>query len=284
VEEAFKDFIDKIPSDIHAKVENHSSEDMIVFRPSCFLVGVDVYLTDYHICLPTSDPPPLKVENRVHHFNKGKLIAFTPDTRVMCTTHAPTSRYIAMNIKRDFFQEVAKEATGKSDVSFPAVRNAYTSKLVGLICSFEDEVKNYKEACQLMLQSISTQILVQILRESGCINDKKVAVSQNYINLAIEYMFAYYNANIKIEDICKHIHISPYYFIRMFKDRTGQSPHEFLLSIRISKAEDMLRRGDYSIEEVARLCGFVSAAHFSNHFKKINGISPSQHKKNLFYR
>ena len=50
-------------------------------------------------------------------------------------------------------------------------------------------------------------------------------------------MTDFYNANIKIDDICREIHLSPYYFMRIFKEQIGQSPHRFLLSVRMSKAE-----------------------------------------------
>ena len=95
----------------------------------------------------------------------------------------------------------------------------------------------------------------------------------------MEYMVAFYNANIRIDDICKQIHLSPYYFIRIFKKSTGLSPHEFLLSIRIGKAEEILKKGDYSIGEVAKFCGFANTAHFSTYFKKVKGISPSEYKR-----
>lgn len=285
MEEEFKHFIDQMPSEIYALAQTSAAANMIIFRPPSYVVGMEVYLQDYHFVLPTSDPPPLRIERQVYQFRKGKLLPFTPETRMFVTTDAPTRQYIAMNIKKDFFQEIAREAVGKVEMSFPRMENPYSSKLLNLICSLEEEVNNFKGGCPLMIQSISTQIVIQILRETGNDNgvqEKRHPVDRNYINLAMEYMLTYYNANIKIEDICKQIYLSPYYFMRMFKDKTGQSPHEFLLSIRVRKAEEMLKKGNYSIEEVANLCGFVNTAHFSNHFKRVKGISPSIYKRKYF--
>ena len=95
-------------------------------------------------------------------------------------------------------------------------------------------------------------------------------------------MHAYYNSNIKIDDICNQINISPYHFIRMFKAKTGTTPHEYLLGIRVNKAEEMLKKGIYSIEEVARLCGYIDASHFSSYFKRVLGVTPSAYKKKYF--
>jgi AraC-type DNA-binding domain-containing proteins len=279
--EAFKNFLDQIPSAIRSETEASFDRNMIIFRPVSYIIGLETYFEDYHFVLTTSDPPPLRVEQRVHQFKKGKLLPFTPETRMLCTESAPTRQYIALNIKKDFLQGIAQEVVGKADVLFTRMNNPYSTQLVNLICSFEEEVKNYQHNSPLMLQSISTQIVIQLLRETGSNSmiGEKLPLDCKYVNIAKEYIMAYYNANIKIADICEEIHLSPYYFIRVFKEQTGQSPHEFLLSIRMSKAEELLQKGDYTIEEVARLCGFVNIAHFSNQFKRIKGVPPSVYKR-----
>jgi len=282
MKESFKYIIDQIPSDIHSKTETHAVEDVILFKPTSYVVGKELFSRDYIITLPPTDPPPMIIEGREYQFKKKKLLLFTPETRVLSTIDVPTSQYTIMGIKKDFFQETARDAIGKMNVSFSSMTNPYSSKIVNLIRSFEEESKYYYGSNPLMLQSISTQIVIQVLRETG--NDqglegKGQPVDHNYIKRAMEYMYTYYNANIKIEDICKQIHLSPYYFIRMFKEGTGQTPHDFLRSVRVKKAEEMLKRGDYSIEEVAGLCGFLNTGHLSKSFKQVMGVPPSEYRR-----
>lgn len=281
--EAFKNFLDQIPTNVKSQTETHFDSNLIIFRPISFIVGSETYFEDYHFVLPTSDPPPLKIEQQVYQFKRGKLLPFTPETRMLCTESAPTRQYIALNIKKEFFAGIAKEVIGKTDVSFARMNNPYSPHLVNLISSFEEEIKNYQHSSPLMLQSISTQIVIQLLRETSgdnIVRGKKISVDRNFVDQAKEYIISYYSANIKIADICKEIHLSPYYFIRMFKDQTGQSPHEFLLAIRMNKAEELLQNDSYTIEEVARLCGFVNTAHFSSYFKRMRGFPPSVYKRN----
>lgn len=283
MEQAFKNFMDQVPSDIMAKTAKYTTPNLVIFRPLSYIIGEEIYMQDYHICLPTSTPPPTKVERSEYQFKKGRIITFTPETKVLCTSYAPTSHYIAMSINREFFRKIVQEITGKRDIPFSNTNNPYSSKLLYLIRTFEEEIGYNRADSSIMLESISTQMVIQLIREIGLVNgsgEKRVTVDNNYISLAVEYMTAFYNANIKIEDICKQIHLSPYYFIRMFKKRTGLSPHEFLLSVRVSRVEEMLKKGGYTIEEVARFCGFTNTAHLSSHFKKVKGISPSEYKKN----
>lgn len=280
---AFKHFIDQIPPETISGVSTFATKDMVVFNPRFYVIGTNMYLEDYHFVLPTSAPPPLRVELHEHQFQKGRLLAFSPETRLFCSKPVPTGQYTALSIKKDFFQEIAKDAFGKTGVSFGSLNNPYSAKLLNLIGSFKEELACFQESSSLALQSISTQVVIQILRETQ--NKVKAArfhADKNYISRAREYMLAYYSANIKIEDICKEVHLSPYYFVRMFKEKTGQSPHEFLMSVRMTKAVEMLKNGDYSIEEIARFCGFVNSGHFSTYFKKKLGMPPSLYKKRYF--
>jgi len=282
--EEFKNFLNQIPKEIMDKTETHSNTNMIIFRPTSYIIGQKTYLEDYHFILPTSEPPPLRIEQQVYHFTKGKLISVSAETWISCTKSPSTRPYISMMVKKDFFREISRECVGHEEVSFSRINNYYSSHLVNLIDRFEEEIKEFQYDSPLMLQSINIQIAIQLLRESGCQNEvraKKLPLDQNYIKRAIEYMTVYYNAKISISDICREIHLSPYYFIRMFKEATGLSPHEFILSIRVSKAEELLKKGS-PIQEVAKLCGFVNSAHFSNHFKRVMGMPPSEYKRKYF--
>jgi AraC-like DNA-binding protein len=58
------------------------------------------------------------------------------------------------------------------------------------------------------------------------------------------------------------------------KELTGQTPHDFIRSIRLKQAAKQLAAGGRSVADVTYACGFSSAATFSTLFKKTFGISP----------
>ena len=92
-------------------------------------------------------------------------------------------------------------------------------------------------------------------------------------------MNEYYNSNISIDEICKNIYISSCHFQRIFKKHMNQTPYNYLMEIRVNRAKEKLLEEKIPIEEIARLCGFVSATHFSAVFKRMEGISPSAFRK-----
>lgn len=107
----------------------------------------------------------------------------------------------------------------------------------------------------------------------------KIGKDNQYIREAIRLMQEYYATTISISDICNLIYLSPCHFKRVFKDHTGRTPHQYLMDIRLEKAKELLRRTENSIEDTARLCGFVNAGHFAVAFKRGTKLPPSEYRK-----
>jgi AraC family transcriptional regulator len=188
-------------------------------------------------------------------------------------------KYIAISVKEEFFQKIALQITGREEYKFKRIKNVYSKQLLDLIGNFQLELMNYGESYPLMVESISTQIVVQLIRDINTDNTGKVSKENKYFNKAIEIMQEHYSSNISINDICKMVYLSPSYFKRLFTDYTGKSPYQYLMGIRLEKAKELLREDENSVAEVARLCGYVNSGHFATAFKHYVGMSPSEYRK-----
>ena len=73
--------------------------------------------------------------------------------------------------------------------------------------------------------------------------------------------------------------MSEVYFRRLFEDRFGISPKEYLIRMRIEYAKSLLASGQFPVSEVASLCGYAEPCHFSREFSKRVGLSPNQYAK-----
>jgi AraC-like DNA-binding protein len=82
--------------------------------------------------------------------------------------------------------------------------------------------------------------------------------------------------NIEISHLASLCHISEVYLRKLFHHCFHQSPLQYIRTVKISHAKDMLLSGEYTISETAELCGFNDASHFSRTFKKLTGLSPSR--------
>ena len=68
------------------------------------------------------------------------------------------------------------------------------------------------------------------------------------------------------------------WFIRNFKKYTGETPVQFITSLRMTNAQVLLENTTYSINEIARIVGYNNALYFSRIFHKQKGCSPSQYR------
>ncbi|SFF31374.1 iron complex transport system substrate-binding protein [Paenibacillus algorifonticola] len=96
---------------------------------------------------------------------------------------------------------------------------------------------------------------------------------------AIRYMTENYQHNITIESLAQLLNYSPQYLSRKFKDQTGNSPINFLIMLRMDKAQELLLTSDATLQEVAASVGYPDMFYFNRMFKKHVGIAPGQYKK-----
>ena len=102
--------------------------------------------------------------------------------------------------------------------------------------------------------------------------------SREKVNCVVQYILEHYNENISLSLLAHIIDVSEVYLIKLFKQVTNKSPIDYLISVRITKAKQLLNEVN-SISFVAKSVGFSDIYYFSNTFKKHEGISPSKYKK-----
>src|SRR5690625_7028903 len=87
-----------------------------------------------------------------------------------------------------------------------------------------------------------------------------------------------YADQIDIGEIADKAFFSKFHFIRLFKKIYGKTPHQYLVSVRIEKAMEMLRKGR-SVTESCLGIGFISLGSFSGRFKQLTGTTPSDYAR-----
>ena len=107
------------------------------------------------------------------------------------------------------------------------------------------------------------------------------SVKENYINKSIEYINNNYSSNIKISDIARHVGLNRSYFSNLFTKTLGVSPQEYLLSLRIEKACNLLEDFGLTIGEISMRVGYMDQLTFSKIFKKTKGVSPKLYRQLL---
>lgn len=92
---------------------------------------------------------------------------------------------------------------------------------------------------------------------------------------------AHLNDRVTMRDAARHVHLSPFYFCKIFKKATGMTFTECLTRIRVEKAKALLLNPFMRITEVAYNAGFQSIPHFNGVFKKYTGMSPTRYRESV---
>lgn len=97
-----------------------------------------------------------------------------------------------------------------------------------------------------------------------------------YIKEALNYIEQNFQNDISVEGIATFCGLNRTYFGRIFKDTVGQSPQQFLLSYRMTKAAELLKLTTLSVNDIGNAVGYPNQLHFSRAFKNVYGISPRE--------
>jgi AraC family transcriptional regulator len=73
--------------------------------------------------------------------------------------------------------------------------------------------------------------------------------------------------------------VSPGHLGRLFKQRTGRTPHQFLIDLRLEAAEGLLADTDLSVTQIAWRVGFASPSHFVTTFRARRGSTPLEFRR-----
>lgn len=101
---------------------------------------------------------------------------------------------------------------------------------------------------------------------------------------AQKYMDENYQQELSVEELARLCHVSTPYLHRLFVNRLGVTPHHALIRRRLMAAKVMLINEPCPVAEVAWKCGFQSASYFSDCFRKHEGMSPKDFRKENGYR
>ncbi|WP_151736412.1 AraC family transcriptional regulator ['Paenibacillus yunnanensis' Narsing Rao et al. 2020] len=100
------------------------------------------------------------------------------------------------------------------------------------------------------------------------------------IDQAIRWLTLQFHRQISIDHMAATLGYHRAHLSKAFKQRTGMSPKQFLLHIRMDKAKELLH-GSWTIDSIASSVGFNDALYFSKQFRKYTGLSPSGYRSRL---
>ncbi|PKA45096.1 AraC family transcriptional regulator (plasmid) [Rhizobium sullae] len=141
-----------------------------------------------------------------------------------------------------------------------------------------------EEASALFVDQMATAIGTYLVQRYGgrpiAASNRSRSLSRLHEHLAKSLLLENLDGNISISEVAEACNLSRGYFIRAFRETTGMTPYQWLLSERINRARELLRASNAPLAEVAIACGFADQSHFTRVFSNIAGLTPGNWRRN----
>ena len=124
-----------------------------------------------------------------------------------------------------------------------------------------------------------TALLTEIMAQSWQPGRHRRTDASGTVFRVREYLEEHYTERVDLEGLASRFFVNKYHLTRLFRKEYGISMTTFVLQKRITRAKQLLRFTDRSLEEIGAETGFHEPYYFSRMFKKMEGVSPSEFRK-----
>ena len=164
---------------------------------------------------------------------------------------------------------------GGSPVFHPDTVTPITDILTGLydIASSSDYIKDMR------INELLSYLLTLLMEQSWHPESKTVSRKRLELAEIKEYLDEHYTEKIVLENLAERYYINKYYLTKIFKETYGSTISNYLIAMRITKAKQLLRFTDMTVDEIGNVVGMGDANYFSRMFRKVEGISPREYRK-----
>lgn len=189
--------------------------------------------------------------------------------------HAQGDRCLAFHFAPAFFESIAAGAPGVRKARFNCAGLPPASELIGLFA--EAEVAR-DERDTAALEELATRLAGAVLTiAAGRVTSARgpSVRDERRITMAVRRIEAQADEHLGLNALARAAAISPYHFLRTFRQVTGMTPHQYVLHTRLHRAARRLRTSADPVAMIAFDAGFNDLATFNRRFRRFIGVTPS---------
>lgn len=271
-------------------IDNYNPQIFFIIHGQYYFDGDDPK-TDYHchddlieISFITSGTVDYLVDNQLYTLKKGQVLINNPGVyHQELLTYNTKSTQVHIGVSNVNLFNNNPNYIDLNNESILTL-NKYKDECLKCCDEILSEQNNFSFNYQFMLKSLVMKLLILLTREIN--EESSLITSSNFSFKSHEkksiaknisqYFEENYMNDISLDTLSKNMYLSPVYISKIFKELLGDSPINYLIRIRLSKAKELLETSDHQVKVIAQLVGYNDPYYFSKLFKKYYGISPSK--------
>ncbi len=231
---------------------------------------------DYQLLYVSAGKLHLHTNGTVKIINEGNMLLFRPDDPQVYYLYAKdkTETYWVHFTGSEVEEILEHHGMPKNNVIFAGSSQDYPWLFRQIIQELQLQRVNFNDLANINLQHIFL-LMRRYLNESHDLKSETL----HEMERAKHYFYENYTKNIVIEDYAKSRGMTANWFTQSFKKITKYTPMQYIISLRISHAMNLITGTDYNFTQVAAAVGYDNSMYFSRLFKKHTGMTPSEYKK-----
>ncbi|HEY9660437.1 MAG TPA: AraC family transcriptional regulator, partial [Allocoleopsis sp.] len=197
-----------------------------------------------------------------------------------CSWDTP-AQFMVLAIEPTLLKHIGQDWVNPDQIELrPRFMSESDAFIQNILSTLKAEAEVEGMGSHLLIDSLKTALAIHLLRDY-CVTQPKLSsdtngLPQNKLALVKEYIHENLHRNLKLEEIAAIANISPYHFLRLFKQSLGVTPHQYILQCRLHQAKYLLQHSNLTIDEIATRTGFCDQSHLTRYFKRIMGITPKK--------
>jgi len=215
----------------------------------------------------------------------GQVHIVAPETSVE-TIRRNEDTVLHAFVKRTVLAEVANELFDRDVKSLEIVTDCGVEDLglALLLQSLERALFEPPGYADLKVEYLARALAAHVLHKNtnliaGTESAANVPLTNRQVRLVINYIQDHLSSKIVLNDLATLLNLGQTSLTKRFKASFRQTPHQYLMEVRVSRARELLERSNLPVVEVAVLCGFADQTHLGTVFKGIVGMTPSQYRR-----
>lgn len=196
-------------------------------------------------------------------------------------------RYLYLFIQPDFITKVAGEAflSDTNQINLKGVCNFRNEPLHHICLALQNEIFTPGCGNKIYINSLATALALLLLRNYSSVteylNDPTFTTSGLLPwqwRRVTDHITTHLDGDLSLSELARITGVSVYHFARLFKEKSGFSPHQYVMQRRVDQAKQLLEDKQKNILEISLAVGFMNPAHFTTVFRKLVGMTPKAYR------
>jgi len=188
-------------------------------------------------------------------------------------------------VRRQILAEVAGELFERDVKSLEIDTNLGVDDpgLASLLHSVELSLFEPAGDADLKVEYLARALAAHVLRKNAYLMRAEPAadipLTYRQVRLVKDYIQDHLSSKIVLKDLAALLNLGQTSLMKRFRGSFRQTPHQYIMEMRVSRARELLERSNLPIAQIAALCGFSDQTHLGVAFRQIVGVTPSQYRR-----